>query len=369
MVVKPITFVVVASLLALGAATGAYLAVRENRAPVSSGEMQADSSAIRSADANDPGTPVNVTEEVILSQADTENEQEPMDPSGSEPSVGAETEQPVPGRSRGQVEATVARRGPAPPQAPAPRPTPAQPPVERAARPASQSGPPPVVEGWELSEPWPNGASDTDLDTSTERPDEIALRTIEPSTLGVGLVPEARPQILEELVIPADSVIGLQVDTPISTEDAEVEDDVEARVTRDVLVGDRIAIPAGARMLGSVVLVERVGQLKGAARLGVRFHTVVLDDFVEVPVVTETVYRHGKGRGGESAAKIGGAAVGGAILGAIFGGRQGAAIGGAVGAAGGTAAAMRGDGQPATLPAGTTLTVRLSRPSTVSVEY
>ena len=131
----------------------------------------------------------------------------------------------------------------------------------------------------------------------------------------------------------------------------------------------RSPFPAGTRVLGSVVLVEKAGELRGAARLGVRFHTVVLDDVFELPIVTETVYREGKGRGSESAAKIGGAAVGGAILGAIFGGRQGAAIGGAAGAAGGTAAAMAGDGQPATLPAGSTLTVRLSRPATVTIEY
>ena len=192
--------------------------------------------------------------------------------------------------------------------------------------------------------------------------------TIASSSLGVGLDREERPLIVEELIISADSVVGLQVDTPVSTEDAEVEDDVEARVTRDVVVGDYIAIPAGTRVMGSVVLVEQAGKVKGASRLGVRFHTVVLDDGVEVPLTTETVYRRGKSKGSASAGKIGGAAVGGAILGAIFGGRQGAAIGGAVGAAGGTAAAMAGDGQPATLPAGATVTVRLSRPATVAIE-
>ena len=36
----------------------------------------------------------------------------------------------------------------------------------------------------------------------------------------------------------ADSVIGLQTETPISSEHARVEDRVEARVTRDVKVGD-----------------------------------------------------------------------------------------------------------------------------------
>ena len=52
---------------------------------------------------------------------------------------------------------------------------------------------------------------------------------------------------------------------------------------------------------------------------------------------------NGESPAGNSAKKIGGAAVGGAILGGILGGGKGAAIGGATGAAGGTAAVMAGD--------------------------
>ena len=153
----------------------------------------------------------------------------------------------------------------------------------------------------------------------------------------------------------------------MTTQSAEVEDDVHARVTRDVLVGGEVAVPAGAVVHGSVTLVERAGRLKGTSRLGVRFHTLVLDDGVAVPVVTETVYREAGSGGGERAARIGSAAVGGAILGAIFGGRRGAAVGGAAGAGGGAIAELATEGEPATLPYGSTLTVRLSRPAVVTL--
>ena len=96
-------------------------------------------------------------------------------------------------------------------------------------------------------------------------------------------------------------------------------------------------------------------------------HAPVLIGITDVPVVTETIYREGRSRGSDSIAKIGGAAVGGAILGAIFGGGRGAAIGGSIGAAGGTAAALNnGEAEPAGLPPGTRLTVRLSRPVAVA---
>ncbi len=162
--------------------------------------------------------------------------------------------------------------------------------------------------------------------------------------------PEA-PQF-EELIISANSVIGLQVETSLSSEQARVEDPVVARVTRDVRVGDRVAIPAGARAQGEVTLVERGGKVRGRARLGVRFTSVVLADGTHVPLETDTIYREGDGPSAGSTAKIGGGAIGGAILGGILGGAKGAILGGSVGGGAGAAAVMAGGRSPATLPAG-----------------
>ena len=173
---------------------------------------------------------------------------------------------------------------------------------------------------------------------------------------------------LEEVVVAADSVVGLQIETSTTSEEAEVEDEVIARVTRDVRVGDRIAIPAGAKAYGEVTLVERGGRLQERARLGVRFTSVVLADYTRIPVSTNIVYREGNAPSRESAAKIGGGAVGGAILGGILGGARGAAIGGSLGAGAGAAATLAGGRNPATLPNGTPVTVRLAEPLTVTIE-
>ena len=181
-------------------------------------------------------------------------------------------------------------------------------------------------------------------------------------------VEEPPRKLYDELVIPADSVIGLQVEDAVTTEHAKVEDTVRARVTRDVRVRDQVAIPAGARAEGAVTLVERGGRLKDQARLGIRFHTIVLADGTRLPINTETIYREGESPARESAAKIGGAAVGGAVLGAIFGGKKGAIIGSTVGAAGGGAAVATSQPNAATLPQGSTVTVRMGAPATVTVE-
>jgi len=182
------------------------------------------------------------------------------------------------------------------------------------------------------------------------------------------LEPVVREKVIEELVVAANSVLGLELETSLTSETAKIEDRVDARVTRDVRVGGEVAIPAGTRAQGSVITADRGGKFKERARLGIRFHTLVLADGTRLPLKTETVFREGSDPGRESSAKVGGAAVGGAILGAILGGRKGAAIGGAVGAAGGTAAVVSGDRSVVSMPAGASLTVRLSDPVSVIVE-
>jgi len=134
-----------------------------------------------------------------------------------------------------------------------------------------------------------------------------------------------------------------------------------------VMAAGRVAIPAGSRVIGSVTLVERGGKIKEQARLGIRFHTLVLADGSEVPLHTEQVLRNGEAPANSSSKKIGGAAVGGAILGAILGGGKGAAAGGAIGAGAGTAAVMAGDRSAATLRQGEYLNIKLSSPATVTL--
>jgi hypothetical protein len=188
------------------------------------------------------------------------------------------------------------------------------------------------------------------------------------------VLPEAAPPPVpdaprfDDLVLGPGSVIGVQIERAISSETAHLEDEVVARVTRDVRVGDRVAIPAGSRITGIVTLVERGGRLRERARLGVRFTSVSVADGTRVPIDTEPVVREGDPPRNESAAKIGGGAIGGAILGGILGGAKGAAIGGSIGAGAGSAAVLTGGRNAASLPSGSPITVRLEREATVTVE-
>jgi type IV secretory pathway VirB10-like protein len=256
----------------------------------------------------------------------------------------------------------------APRVVPEPPPAPASRPARRPAPAVARTTRPPVVNPPVSSAPVP------------ERPIESAPPAVDPPSANpapqpMATAPEPPPRVeapavpqFEEIMVPAAAVIGLEVETPITSETAKIEDRVEARVTRDVYADGKLAIPSGSRVIGSVTVVERGGKVKERARLGVRFHTLVLADGRQIDLRTDPIYREGQSPTGESSKKIGGAAVGGAVLGAIMGGGKGAIIGGAAGAAGGTAAVMAGGRNAATIPSGTVLTARLASAVTIEVE-
>jgi len=176
-----------------------------------------------------------------------------------------------------------------------------------------------------------------------------------------------RPRF-EELTVKTDSVVGIRIDQSLSSATAKVEDRVTAVVSRDVTVNGRTVLPTGTKLEGTVMLVEPGTKFKGRARLGVRFHTIVLADGQRVPIQTEALYRDGDSAAPSAATKVGTGAAAGAILGAVLGGKRGALIGAGVGAGGGTAAVVAGPTKEAVLPGGTPLTMRLTSPVTITIE-
>ena len=341
---------VLAGLLAAGcltaAAGGAYVAVRQNvvqPAPVAASPAPNVAPAAAPAQPNPTVTPVAETEAIVSGPAKPKAEAEAPAPAPSAPAKATAPRAPVPLPAKETPKAaTSPRRDPAP-VVPAPRSTPAAVPTTSGA---------PVTAERQTPAPAP---------ISRPEPVQEPLRPVEPA-------PAPPVRQFEEVVLPAASVMGLEIETSLSSERARVEDRVDAKVARDVMADGHVAIPAGSRVIGSVTVVERGGKVKQPARLGVRFHTLVLADGREIPLRTEPIYREGESPGSESARKIGGAAVGGAILGAILGGGKGAMIGGATGAAGGTAVVMAGDRNAATLTPGTIVNARLSAPATIEVE-
>lgn len=328
------------------AAGGSYLAVRQNQAAVTPPEALVA-----------PVVPAAVSESegVIAPEAPKPEAAPPVAPSA--PARRAPSVAPPQNTSRA---ARVVERSSRPESSSSPSTRPSTPDSQPSGLPAGRSG---QTSESPSTAPAPNTSGTMWETRPSVQPSVPEYREPEPPAPP----PPPAPEFVD-LTVPSDAVLGLQIERTISSELARVEDKVDARVTRDVRVADRIAIPAGSTVRGSVSEVDRGGRMKGKARLAIRFHTIVLADGTQLALKTDPVVREGQSPGGESAAKVGGAAIGGAILGAILGGGKGAAIGGAVGAGAGTAAAMTNDRNAATLAAGTTVTVRMQAPVTVTVQ-
>ncbi len=325
MVSNRLAFGAVAIACIAAAGGGGYLATRQNAVPTPA------SAAVNSAPAQavpapvaTPDRPVQETEAVV---GDSPKPASQVQESATQPQASKPAREP-----RSKAEATRTSAAP------------------KTARTMAQDPPP-------LDRSWPT-ASAAQPPPQPPPPPDVAP---EPPR-----APEPPQKSFEELVVPSESVIGLQTETALSSERARVEDRVEAHVTRDVRVNGQVAIPAGAKAIGSVSQVERGGKFKERSRIGVRFHTLVLADGTRLPINTETIIREGAAP--EAAQKVGVGAVGGAILGAILGGAKGAAVGAAAGAGGGAAVQMAGDRNAATLPAGSPLTVRIISPLTITID-
>jgi hypothetical protein len=175
------------------------------------------------------------------------------------------------------------------------------------------------------------------------------------------------PVEYDEVTVAANSVLGVRLDSTISSETARVEDRVNGRLSRDVLVDGKVAFASGARLEGTVTLVERGGKFKDRPRLGIAFNTLILADGTRIAIETDTIFRDGESPAGQANTKVGGSAVVGAILGAMIGGKKGAILGSTAGAAGGAAAVAAGARAEAMMMSGTQLTARLTAPVAVLI--
>jgi hypothetical protein len=176
---------------------------------------------------------------------------------------------------------------------------------------------------------------------------------------------ETRPAF-HEVIVPAGTILPLQLEDTIGSDTAKVEQPVHARVSRAVLVDERTAIPAGSTVQGVVTEARQAGRVRGRAQLGLRFDTLMLAGTTEhYAIRTTAAARTAPSTKKKDAMEIGGGAAGGALIGAIIGGKKGAVIGTAVGGGTGTGVVLSTRGKEVRLPKGAELSVKLLEPITV----
>ena len=168
-----------------------------------------------------------------------------------------------------------------------------------------------------------------------------------------------------EYVVPEDTALNLTMDTAVSSETAQVEDSVGAKLSEAIMVDGVEVVPAGSTVRGNVSAAQSAGKVKGRASLGLHFTTLVVRG--EQHAISARWAAEAASTKKDDAKKIGIGAGAGAIIGGILGGKKGAATGAAVGGGAGTAVVLATEGKPVALATGAALTVRLARSLEVKV--
>ena len=169
-----------------------------------------------------------------------------------------------------------------------------------------------------------------------------------------------------EVTIPAGTALPLEMASTISSETAEVESPVSAKLRNAITINGDTVIPAGTMFKGGVTDVERAGRVKGLAHITFAFNEAAVRGDRE-NLRTNPLTFEAEATKGEDATKVGAGAVGGAILGGILGGKKGAAKGAIAGGAAGTGVVVATRGKEVTVTEGTPITATLSQPVTLRV--
>jgi hypothetical protein len=160
--------------------------------------------------------------------------------------------------------------------------------------------------------------------------------------------------------VPDGTEIRVRLAETVTSATARREDRVEATVAESIRVRDRVAVPAGASVVGIVTDVTPAERPSHGGRLELSFETMVLDDGERVRIPTRVVSIE-ESRVDKKRAGLG--AIIGGVLGGVLDGTKGAVIGAVLGGGG---AVVASKGEEVELPAGTVLTLRLEEPVVVA---
>jgi hypothetical protein len=169
------------------------------------------------------------------------------------------------------------------------------------------------------------------------------------------------------VTIPAGQPMLVRMIDGVDSSKNHVGDIFHASLETDLVVNGGLVARKGTDVYGRLAQAKEAGHMAGSSELQLELTRMVVNG-QDYPVVSSDYTLKGKGRGKNTAEKVGGGAAVGAIIGAIAGGGKGAAIGAGVGSAAGAGVQVFTRGQQVKVPSETLLEFRLQQPVTITAQ-
>ena len=167
------------------------------------------------------------------------------------------------------------------------------------------------------------------------------------------------------ITIPAGQSLLVRMIDGVDSAKNHVGDIFHGSLETDLNINGQLVARKGTDVYGRLATAEKAGNFSGKSELQLELTRMVIDGH-DYPLVSSDYNVQGKGRGGDTAKKVGGGAVLGAIIGGIAGGGKGAAIGAAAGGGAGAAVQVITKGQQVKVPSETLLEFRLQQPVSIN---
>lgn len=179
------------------------------------------------------------------------------------------------------------------------------------------------------------------------------------------------PGLIERLTakpvtVPEGTVLTIRLKQQLGSKVSNAGDSFEGSLADPVSVDQKVVIPEGSEVSGTVVDAKPLGRFKGGARLEITLNSVTVKGS-KYDIETTSSAKAMKGKGKRTAIMVGGGAGAGAVIGALLGGGKGAAIGAGVGAGAGTAGSAFTGNKNIVLPAETLVEFKLVKPVQVKM--
>ena len=167
------------------------------------------------------------------------------------------------------------------------------------------------------------------------------------------------------VTLPAGEPILVRMIDSVDSKENAVGDVFKASLETDLAVNNVLVARRGSDVYVRLAYTKEARGLSGSSELQLELSRIIIDGR-EFPVLSGEYTMKGKGRGGDTAKKVGGGAIVGAIIGGVAGGGTGAAIGAGVGGAAGAGVEILTRGRAVRVPSETLLEFRLEQPVIVT---